>query len=1203
MTTINDRYLVTKELGQGGMGKVYLVQDTHRENLQLALKTMLSAEVDEGFLDCFRREFADLARLRHSNLAASFDFGRVTETGEYFFTTEFIPGEDLFPATKTSSFDQIVDIARQTLRGLDFLHSHDLIHNDLKPANILLVPADRATERDGRVDEMARLEAAVFGHAGTIKIIDFGLLSASKTRWQQPKGTPRFMSPERIRCLEADGRSDLYAMGCILYLLAGRKQAFTQRTRKDLMLAHLNIVPPRLDAVSSTPEWFATFVEKLLAKDPNDRYPDAASALRALGEDCGDARAKSSLTVRQPEVIAGSLVARSQELAVVRACVERRAVQSSTDASSSAPQTPAAPCLQIEGEAGVGKTRLVEELKAAVQIRGGSLIRFGGRSVQGHLRPIVTEFISGLRTCGADGIDKVAAQLAGPTGGGMRDEFSARLEECLLSLAETVPLVLVFDDFHNCSETVRLFVLSLAQTLLEGKAASSQSDLTVFVLRRPERGKGKIRLSGLDTLELSAFQDEASFEFLRHVFGQYDIPPNVLRHLAQAANGNPSFLLELGRSLVEAEAVHYNGSAWVFPDTIESISLPSTLHGAVERRVRQLGKHARDVLEWFALATAPLTIAGIAHCTLFPAAQVTRIVASLRQAAFLREIDSTEPPSYQIAYADFGEELLSDVDEKRAAFMHQRLAQSFEIGREDPSNDAECAEAVAHHWLAAGNRPGFLRFAPLAADHLQANGNFARAVAYRQEITSSLPDEAGAKKIQSLVKLAEMHEFLWKIEDAERDLRQALDLGEGLLRAKDRVALLRRISSLAISRFDAIGAKQNIQRARNTAGDSPDPLVTVSLEVASAWARWLDGNPSSARKSIEAAEELLSSSISAETLRSPQLIGAHNQLSQLHHNLGNLPRAEELQRANVDVLETLDLPQALAACRCALGAVLLDTGRRDEAAVLLSSALETAKELGDRRTLCRARERLGEYYFHYGEIKRALQLTQVGLEDAELIQHRSASANSLRLLGKIYIRAGQIGEATAALKRAAALNVEAGDAVGEAMTRLAMAQLPEQSDRFLTTQLETTASLAKRFDLRGVAALLRLTEFEATVASGSSVNADQLDAVEREVDALQFTRDHARLTLLRARVALAEGDYSLAQRRLQEFDARRATSASAHCAAEVEFTRALLGCAESGPEIGIALLRRVRKTAKNSVFPALAQRCRDELARLSEQTT
>src|SRR5262245_52905699 len=172
LSTINERYRVIRELGQGGMGRVYLVEDARLGNRLLALKTILPDETTREVLECLRAEFRELSRLRHPNLATAHDFGCIAGVGDYFFTTDFIDGVNLLIGTARSSVDQLLEIFRQLLRGLDFIHSHGLLHNDLKPSNLLLEAAHARTLPGGR-EGIAALEGAVFGTSGTVKIIDF----------------------------------------------------------------------------------------------------------------------------------------------------------------------------------------------------------------------------------------------------------------------------------------------------------------------------------------------------------------------------------------------------------------------------------------------------------------------------------------------------------------------------------------------------------------------------------------------------------------------------------------------------------------------------------------------------------------------------------------------------------------------------------------------------------------------------------------------------------------------------------------------------------------------------------------------------------------------------------------------------------------------------------------------------------------------
>ncbi|MEM7231188.1 MAG: hypothetical protein AAF517_03385, partial [Planctomycetota bacterium] len=113
--SINNRYTVKKLLGRGGMGQVLLVEDTQRDGLEMALKTMLPDRTDDLLTAGFRDEFAELAKLEHPNLAKAYDFGRIAESGEYFFTTEFVRGVELIDAIGDTSLEQMYNIMARSV--------------------------------------------------------------------------------------------------------------------------------------------------------------------------------------------------------------------------------------------------------------------------------------------------------------------------------------------------------------------------------------------------------------------------------------------------------------------------------------------------------------------------------------------------------------------------------------------------------------------------------------------------------------------------------------------------------------------------------------------------------------------------------------------------------------------------------------------------------------------------------------------------------------------------------------------------------------------------------------------------------------------------------------------------------------------------------------------------------------------------------
>ena len=170
------RYQIIKALGSGGMGKVFLVRDHKRDDREFALKalTLDLDKVDENFLACFKAEFEILASLEHPHLAKVYDFTDRTkfleeldaksskeafaEGAQYFFTSEFVPGTDLYKATEGLDWKQVCRLTISLCRALEYVHSRGIIHRDLKPANILVSDVSK----------------------GDLKLLDFGLAQGVK---------------------------------------------------------------------------------------------------------------------------------------------------------------------------------------------------------------------------------------------------------------------------------------------------------------------------------------------------------------------------------------------------------------------------------------------------------------------------------------------------------------------------------------------------------------------------------------------------------------------------------------------------------------------------------------------------------------------------------------------------------------------------------------------------------------------------------------------------------------------------------------------------------------------------------------------------------------------------------------------------------------------------------------------------------------
>ena len=261
MNIVIPGYDIEGEIGEGAMASVYLATQRSLER-KVALKVMAAAlAADPSFCERFLREGKTLARLSHPHTVTIHDIGNVGEL--YYMAMEYLPNGTLKERIAAGlTPEQGVTLIRQIASALGYAHAQGLVHRDVKPANILF-----------RAD-------------GTAVLSDFGIAKSLDDRTQFTQagfavGTPSYMSPEQARGQEIDGRADLYALGVVLYEILVGKLPYNGTDALSTALAHLTEPLPELPVHHGR---YQGVLRKLLAKDPAERFPDAAALLAALDQ-------------------------------------------------------------------------------------------------------------------------------------------------------------------------------------------------------------------------------------------------------------------------------------------------------------------------------------------------------------------------------------------------------------------------------------------------------------------------------------------------------------------------------------------------------------------------------------------------------------------------------------------------------------------------------------------------------------------------------------------------------------------------------------------------------------------------------------------------------------------------------------------------------------------------------------------------------
>ena len=254
----SDRYELTHLIARGGMAEVYRARDRLLDR-PVALKVLFpELSVDRAFVERFRREAQNAAKLSHPNIVPVFDWGE--DAGSYFIVMEYIAGRALSAVLREAGpLDpaRAADIASQVAAALASAHRHGVVHRDIKPGNVLIT-------EDGQV-----------------KVTDFGIARAvnteeSLTQTGAVMGTATYFSPEQAEGIEVDARTDIYSLGVVLFEMLTGRPPFLGETPVSVASKHVrDIAPMPRELLDTVPVELESVTMKAMAKLPDQRYPDA----------------------------------------------------------------------------------------------------------------------------------------------------------------------------------------------------------------------------------------------------------------------------------------------------------------------------------------------------------------------------------------------------------------------------------------------------------------------------------------------------------------------------------------------------------------------------------------------------------------------------------------------------------------------------------------------------------------------------------------------------------------------------------------------------------------------------------------------------------------------------------------------------------------------------------------------------------------
>lgn len=680
------------------MGIVYRGHDTVLDR-PVAVKMLTAAGLGSEGKSRLLNEAQAAARLNHPNIVSVHDAGDTG--GTPYIVMELVEGKLLSDVALVGQGDALLPLAEtvalieQVCAALEHAHDKGIIHRDLKPENVVIT------------------------HSQMVKLMDFGLARlAGASRLTEEGaivGTFAYLAPEVMLGESASVQSDLYALGVMLYELAAGRPPFIADTVMAVASQHLHapVVPPSTHN-PELPAGLDSLVARLLAKRPEERPASAAVVRQVLAQIDSQEAAPAEDIPLLDRIVRGQLVGRERELGEAKALWRR--------AASGEGHT-----LLVSGEPGIGKTRFVRELITNAEIhRATALVGecyAEGGTPYAPIAQIIREGLTSGLTQTPDTItlpNYVLADLMTlapdlrlrypdlPPNPPLEDAqaqqqrlFDAFVAFCT-ELAGRTPLLLLIDDVHWADSGTLLLLRYVA------RRARKLRLLLIMTYREVELGEARTLNEMLYDLnrerlatrfKLTRLSRQETEALLGAMFAE-TITPEFLDGIYHETEGNPFFIEEVCKALIEEGQVYREGRHWRRL-SMEEIRIPQSVRVAIQSRIEKLPDVVQDTLRLAAVFGREFDFAGLCRAseldedTLIGAlerAERAQLIGELRRAA-----SAPTSPSFAFAHALIPTTLRDGMSSLRRQRLHRRVAQAIASLRPDDF------EVLAYHYSQAGD--------------------------------------------------------------------------------------------------------------------------------------------------------------------------------------------------------------------------------------------------------------------------------------------------------------------------------------------------------------------------------------------------------------------------------------------------------------------------------------------------------------------
>lgn len=968
-TVIVNRYQLKDELGEGGMGKVYRAYDrlmghdvalkqvtTPKQQLDVVSRVPTGANLDEVLAN----EFRVLASLRHPHIISVLDYGFDVQKQPFFTMNLLENAQTVHEAASDASRQTQIGLLIQMLQTLQYLHRHGILHRDLKPGNVLVTD-------------------------NHVYLLDFGLaLESSFVQSHDVGGTIPYMPPEVIAGKPVSAATDLYSFGVMAYEILLGKHPFDTQSQGTLIgqiLMQPAVVPEGVldDALEA-------FLMRLLSKNPTERYASALETIQALSRATDYPIPKETEAIRDSFIMAAPFVGRDSELQQMQ-----QALDSMLDNKGSA--------WLIGGESGVGKSRLLDEMRTAALVKGALVIRGqsiseGGASYK-LWRDILPHLILGLSLEDDEVaiLHQVVPNIENLIGRTLPDDFALDdmvlqnrlalvLVDVVLRVAAQRPLMLVLEDLQWADES-----LDILKQLIP--LVQQQQLLILANFRNDETPHLANDLTGMQYISLKRMNEAEIRKLSTSMLGEVGESPDVIELLERETEGNTFFIVEVVRALAEEAGQLANIGRVTIPAQV----FAGGVQKVIERRLSLLPDWAYHTVQIAAIAGRQLDRKLIAY--LAPELDVDKWLQAGSDAA----VFSVDGEIWSFSHDKLRENLLDNLLNIEKQKYHALVAEAIEVCYHDVLEDY--AEILTKHFAIAQNLQKEAKYAAMACE--PTLGFSARdALNYARR---AIKLEAHQQADNPTAELARLHYIVGRgylrlsdYDNAEQHLKTSHKTATeanhrlGMAQANNVLGELGMMVGNDTDAIPRVEASLKIFRELNDLNHIYYALTNLAILNSQ------EGNMELTNQYIMDAVEVISQANNPIALAQ-----AYNNLAIIYDRKKDYKTAIEIHERALTIRRHYKDRPGTATSLVNLGSVKADLGDYDEAKRLLDEGINLYRSIGNRRNLARSLEMMGNVCQKFEKYDEALSYYQESLAITEGIGAVHSLAMILMSLGDLHL--------------------------------------------------------------------------------------------------------------------------------------------------------------------------------------------------------